>query len=330
MHEAGTLKAPSDRTLNRLIVGMILVLAVGIPLIGALYVVDQYRSPGPSLTDRAILLAEEAVRRNPNQVSARLGLAVAYRDAKRYADAIAQFGEVLRVQPENRDALLGRGRVELETGALAPAQTDLQKLVTVIEADETAVDDPNLEAAYYFLGSALLKQGRTNDALVELTKALQMDATDADALYLYGTAKARTGDNQTAILALRKAALLVPTGWCEPYAALAQAYGALSNAEGVRYAEGMAAGCALQADQARAKLQPLITGMFAADAWAGLGLLAEQLGDQNEAYADYANAYRLDSANFGAVNGLQRLGGLHSPAPTSVPLPSTPTTTGGN
>jgi len=52
----------SDRTQHRLIVGMIMILVIGIPLVGALYFFDQYRDPGPSILGRSTAAGEEAVR----------------------------------------------------------------------------------------------------------------------------------------------------------------------------------------------------------------------------------------------------------------------------
>ena len=55
-------RTPSPRTQNRLIVGAILILVIGIPLVGALYFFDQYRDPGPSILGRSTAAGEEAVR----------------------------------------------------------------------------------------------------------------------------------------------------------------------------------------------------------------------------------------------------------------------------
>ena len=153
MHSARSLRLPSERTLNRLIVGAILVVVIGIPLIAVFYFFDRHVDPGPSLVKRRFSAAEEAVRKEPNRVSARLALATAYLAASRYADAVTQYGEVLRVEPDNRAALLGRGNASVSLGDFTTAQKDYQRMADIAKTGEMAATDPQLETAYYNLGS---------------------------------------------------------------------------------------------------------------------------------------------------------------------------------
>jgi tetratricopeptide (TPR) repeat protein len=323
MNMARTLKAPNDRTLNRLIVGSILVLAIGIPLIAVIYVMDQVRDPGPSILERSITAGEEAVRRDPNQVSARLQLATAYIAAERHEDAISQYDEILQVQPDNRAALMGRGMASIALDNLDGAAADFQKVVDLAKGGEMANVDPQLQAAYYQLGSIALKRGQATQALEPLDNAIRIIRTDADALNLYATALIQTGDATTAVKALRRAIALVPSGWCDPYAQLAQAYTALKDTAGARYATGMVAFCEKRPDEATAVLQPLVGGPYAVDAALGLGLIAEEQGDGSTATAMYSKVLKSDPQNFGAIAGLNRLGatpdhGGQAPAAPSV------------
>ena len=101
----------SDRTLNRLIVGAIVALVIIIPLVGVVYFLDRSTDPGPSMAQRAVAAAEEAVRAQPNNVNARPGA----RDQlppelHRYQAHVNQYGEVLKVVEDHRGALLGRGQ----------------------------------------------------------------------------------------------------------------------------------------------------------------------------------------------------------------------------
>ena len=73
----------SDRTLNRLIVGVIVALVIVVPLIGIIYFFDRNVDPGPSMAQRSITSAEEAVRKEPNNVGARMALATSYVAAQR-------------------------------------------------------------------------------------------------------------------------------------------------------------------------------------------------------------------------------------------------------
>jgi len=323
MHMTRTLKGPTDRTLNRLIVGIVLVLVIGIPVVGVLYFLDRYVDPGPTMLQRSIAAAEEAVRQNPNQVGARMALAVSYAESQRYADAVAQYSEVLKAQADNRLALIERGKAELVLDDLDAAAADFQKLVDAAKGGEMANVDPQLEEAYYNLGAIELKRDRPKEAVIQLSNALRINRTDADALYLLGTALVRTGDYETAATALRKAVALVPSGWCEPYAALDDAYTGLQDAAGAQYAGGMVAVCEGRPVDAKARLEPLTAGPLAVDALLGLGLLAEGQGDGAGAAAYYDQVLAKDPQNFGAITGLNRLGGSgDAHASPSVAAPS--------
>ncbi len=293
--------------LRRMTTAMIVVLVVGVPLIGALYFFDQYRDPGPTLDQRTIAAAEALVRRQPNLVSARIALADAYARAGRPRDAVTQYGEVLREQPTHVAALLGRAAAYEQLGDLDAAAKDYQAEVDAAGNGEMARVDPQLEAAYYGLGAIALKRGDAAQAAVLLDKALAIQPTDADALYLFASARLALGDARSAIEPLRDAVALVPTGWREPYDALSQAYAKQGDAAGSRYATAMSAFCAGHPDEARTTLESLVSGPHAADALLGLGLIAEQSGDGETAAAYYARVLNVDPGNFNAVSGMGRV-----------------------
>lgn len=319
MHMERRLTSPSDRTTKRLIIGSILVLAIGIPLIVVLYLFDQYHTPGPSLVERDILVAEEAVTQNPNLLTARLALAGEYAKNGRLADAVAQYDQILTAEPDAGAALLGRGAVEIALDQLDAAQADFSKVVAAAEGGEMANADPQLELAYFSLGSIALEQGRAQDAVMELAKAIAIKRTDADALNLLGTALLRIGEPQRAVTATRAAIALVPIGWCEPYTQLEAAYTALGDTDGAGYAGGMVALCQERPADAKAKLTPLTTGKYAVDALVGLGLVAEVQNDTAAAQDAYTRAVAVEPTNFGAVTGLGRVGGAQPSGPDATP-----------
>lgn len=334
--KAGLMRMPaafgavSDRTLNRTIIALTLLLVVGLPTTALLYVLDRHVDPGPPIAERQITAGEAAVRAEPNKLSNRLGLALAYAAADRQADAIAQFTEILKAEPTYRAALLGRGDAYFATADLDAAARDYQALVDATDGEEMTAVDPQREAALYGLGSIALKQDRPGDAASYLAKALLINRTDADAFNLMGTALLRIGDATSAIEALRSAIALVPTGWCEPYAQLAQAYAAVKDAAGSAYATGMIAMCEQRSADAEALLTPLADGPYGKDALVGLGLTAENRGDRPAAIAYYSRAYAADPTDFDAVSGLNRLGagtpgnvpGAGGTPGTGVPAPT--------
>lgn len=323
-------RASSDRTLNRLIIGAIAILVIGVPMIGVLYFLDQGRASGPSILERSTAAGEEAVRKNPNQIASRLQLASVYLAADRYADAIAQYDEVLKAQPENRGALMGHGLTSISLEALDVAKTDFQKVVDLAKGGEQANVDPQLEAAYYQLGVVAIAQGQAQAAKDSLEQALRISRTDADALNLYATALLQTGEPQLAVESLRKAVALVPSGWCQPYTQLAVAFTALGDPIGTQYATGMVAACEERPDEAKAALQPLVDGPFGVDALLGIGLIAEDQGDATTATAAYTKVLTTDPQNFAAIGGLNRLGAAPSAAPSSTVAPPSPSAAGSN
>ena len=320
MHSTNRLAAPSDRFTNRLIVACVLVLAIGIPLIAAVYALDRFRPAGPSLVERDIAVAEQAVRENPNLLSARLALADAYSKAERFGDAVAQFDQILATEPDAGRALLGRGSANISLDQLDAAKADFEKVVALAKGGEMAKYDPQLESAYFSLGVIALRQGLPQESVVALAEAIKINRTDADALHLLGTALLQAGQPERAVSATRQAIALVPVDWCEPYAQLSAAYTALGDTAGARYGAAMGTFCEGQPQAAAAALQPLVDGPHAVDALIGLGLIAESGNDAAAARDAYSRALEANPGNFAATTGLARVGGsTSSAAPDGTP-----------
>ena len=301
--------SPSDRTINRMIIGILAILAVGIPLIGALYFFDQTRDPGPSMADRAILAAEDAVQKSPNSITPRFNLAELYAAKGRYPEAITQYDEILKAQPDKAPVLLGRGKAEAALDQLDAAAADFQKVIAGATGKEMSNFDQQLEAAYYNLGAVELKRNHPKEAADLLAKAIKINRTDADTLYLLGTALVQSGDPKTGIDALRLAVALVPTGWCDPYTEMGVAYTAKQDAPGVAYANGMVALCEKRFAEAQTQLSAASSGTYGIDAFIGLGLLAEEQSDHAAAAQAYNKALAIDPKNFAAITGLGRVSG---------------------
>lgn len=306
--------APSDRALSRIIGVLIAIIAIGLPTIGVIYYLDRHVDGGPSISARAVITAEEAVRQNPNQLSLRIGLAQAYVADHRPADAIAQYSVVLDVERTNPTALLGRANLYQEAGRLDAATTDYQALIEVAKDSEMAGIDTSLESAYYGLGAILYAQGKPREAATQLANALRIDATDADALDLIGQSLTAIGDYSAAAEALRDAVSYVPVGWCDPYVHLGQAYQGLADVAGVAYARGMVAMCEGRLADANSVLLPLVGGIHSRDALIGLGLVAEQRGDTTAAADFYLRVLAVEPDDFAAQTGLGRVG-----LPTTAP-----------
>jgi len=333
MSAAPSLRSISDRTLNRLIIAIALVLLVGVPAVAAIYYFDRNVDAGPSLPDRNVASMEQAVRDNPNLVSSRLGLATSYTEARRWSDAIVQYGEVLRIDTANGGALLGRANASEQLGDVDAAAADYQAIIDSGKGAEMAKVNPLLESAYYRLGAIQLQQGKSREAIESFVAALKIDRGDADAMYLLGTAYLKEDEPEKAVFAFHEAVKFIPTGWCEPYQQMAQGFTALKQTEGVQYATGMAAFCAGRPEEGKAALQPLVDGQFGLDALLGLGYIAESQSDWSTAKDSFTRALAKDAQSFNANQGLNRANAALNGGPPPAASPATsasPAATGSN
>ena len=176
-----------------------------------------------------------------------------------------------------------------------------------------------------------MAQGQPGEAIPSLTSALQIDPTNADNLNLLGTAYLETGDASKAVTNLRSAVEFVPTGWCDPYRSLTQAYTKLSNTPEATWASAMVDLCQQQLAKAKQELDAIVGSQAATDAYLGLGMVAESQRDPHAAAAAYRQVLARDPANFNAQAGLARANDvLTAPGAGASPAPSTGPSTGGD
>jgi tetratricopeptide (TPR) repeat protein len=295
-----------EQTLDRLIRIGLVVVVVLVGVGAASYVVNRLNKP-PSLVDRQIEAAEKAVRAQPNETGLRLRLAEIYRAADRPDSALDQYDEVLKLEETQSTALLGRGEVLAEKGDNSGAKESFDKIIDSAGGEEFAGVDPQLEAAYYGLGSVLLEDGQAKKAMKALQRAVKVEAGDADAWNLLGTAALKAGSPALAVKALRQAVLFVPAGWCEPYEGLSKAYRKLHRKAYTQYATAMVDLCEERPADATRRLRPLASGPAAIDAMLGLGMAAEAESNRAAAARWYRKVLAADSENFNARSNLGRL-----------------------
>jgi tetratricopeptide (TPR) repeat protein len=316
---AGTV---SDRRLSLLMRLGVLVLVVGVAAFGTIYYQDQHVNAGPSMVDRQTTSAEAAVTKTPNDINARLTLAADYQLNKRSGDALAQYDIILKAAKGNRFALLGQGSVLIAQGNLTAAAASYKQITAGNAKGEFAGADPQLQEAYYYLGSIAVKQGNTKDALFELQAALGIDPQDSDSLYLQGLAQMQAGAPQLAIDAFNKALLFVPSGWCEPYTQLALAYTKQHSAPQATYNAAMADFCHNKTTDAKRLLMTLSKGPQAVNAMLELGLIAQTGSSNAEAVTWYQKVLTIDRTNAAAIVNLKQLGSGPAPSKAS-PSPKT-------
>lgn len=315
------LESVSEATLDRLIRAGLVAVVIGIALVGAVYYLDRHPLTGPSLVERQTAAAEDAVRKHPNNLGLRLQLANVYRDAKQPGNAVEQYEAILKIDPGQRTAMLGKGEVLAGQGKLPQAARSFRDVISKSGGGEFAAVDPQLESAYYGLGSVALELGQPRDAIKALRRAVSIEATDADAWNLLGTAALNDGSPKLAVAALRRAVLLVPTGWCQPYKRLSDAYRTLKSRARAEYAGAMVDLCEKRPADAASRLRPLTSGPGRVDVLVGLGMVAESQSERAGAIRWYRKALTADKSNFAARTALGRLGvgTAHQSGQSSLP-----------
>jgi tetratricopeptide (TPR) repeat protein len=302
----------SEQKLKRFIRALSLILVVGTIAFAAFYVLDRWLASPPPIVDQQVAALEQGVRDNPNDIAARGQLADTYVRKGRFQDAVTQYDAILATGRAEELARFGRAAAYLGLGRLDDAARDYEAVVEIAKGGEMATVDRTLEAAYYGLGSIAMQQNRPADAITHLEKALAITRSDADALYLLGTAFVATGQSDKAVIVLRASIVFVPIGWSEPYVALRDAYAASGKSALSAWAGAMADLASGQPDKAEPALVALVDGEAAVDATVGLGLLYESRGDTGQAGAWYTRALELQPDNNAALLGMSRVGATPS------------------
>jgi protein O-mannosyl-transferase len=176
------------------------------------------------------------------------------------------------------------------------AQAALWRDSKTLFSHTIAVTGPN-PTAHHALGLALYREGRVEDAIAELRKALEISDRYADAAAALGEASLRAGRNDEALDAYR---LAVRDGVRDP--AVRAKFAAALSAEGTRR---MRAGDPAGAEAALREAVEVLPGD--AVAHATLGVALARAGKLDEAERELAAAVSLDPANGGYAANLQRI-----------------------
>lgn len=325
MFRVTSLGKMDDRQLNRWIKRVVALLVVGTIAFVAFYTFDRWRPATTPIVDQRLATLEQAVRDKPDDVASRGQLADTYVAKGRFDDALVQYNAIVAGGTDVELATYGRAGAYMGLVQLDNAAKDYQAVVDIARGGEMANVDPMLEAAYYSLGSIAMQQAKPADAITFLEKALAIKRSDADALYLIGTAYVATGATDKAETVLRAAVAFVPIGWKEPYTALAEGFTKAGKTAMAEWASAMADLAAGKPDLAEPRLLAIADGDAALDAAIGLGLLYETKGDTATAAQWYGKALAKSPDNAAARLGMGRVG----PAASALPALPAPGASGG-
>ena len=263
---------------------------------GSYYYYDRYvdKSGYVSPIQQSITELEEALRKNPSDVNVRLSLAETYMASGRYESAIEQASQVYQADSENERALFVLGLALASTSQYDQAIEPLKKFASIREKGEMANVDSALETALYFLGESYLQESQPEKAIPVLVRALEINRTDADAMYKLGQAYAATGRHEEAITSYENAIRFVPD-FAEVYQGMVESYLTLNQPTHAAYARGMLAYSIKDYEGARVELeQVVLTEPDFVPSYLGLGLTYERLGDYQTALAYAELALEMD------------------------------------
>jgi tetratricopeptide (TPR) repeat protein len=166
-----------------------------------------YQSRGDARTnagafEQAIADFGEAIRLRPDNVPALSGRARAKFSLKRFSDALDDYGEAIRLSPAAADLYVERGHVHLSRGDANASILDLNEAIKL---------DPRNASAFNNRGLAFRKNGDFDRALNDYVIAIEINPVYALAYANRGHLQAARGQTNAAIDDLQQALLLDPS-----------------------------------------------------------------------------------------------------------------------
>ena len=163
---------------------------------------------------------KQIVLLEPDSASFHALKAESYAEDEKYSEAIREYQEVLKKDPNFPGAHFGLGEIYYQT-TNPEAEGELHRALE---------EDPNHPAANYYLAEILLRSQKAAEALPLLQLAVRGDPKLAMAQFQLGKCYLALGDFEKALEALMKAAALDPKAK-ETHYQLAQVYGRLKRDE---------------------------------------------------------------------------------------------------
>jgi len=144
---------------------------------------------------------ERAVNGGTADLETRLRLAYTYQQNSLYREALREYEQVLKTNPDNIRALYNKGLVELETGKNRAAERSLTRVLELSPAHALAA---------YSLGRHYVDSGEYERALAISILAADAHPDDADLQYTVGLALEKLGRFTEASARFEAALELVP------------------------------------------------------------------------------------------------------------------------
>ncbi len=157
---------------------------------------------------QAVTYFENAARANPDSVVAVTELGVALFSSSRVTEAEQQFKKALVMNPKYTDARFDLASVEGENGKLEASASDFKEVLA--ERSDYPKAREHLGDVLFALGDQLAKSGANEQAVLRYREALEYRATDVELHTSLGAALARLGRMNEARTELEMAVHLNP------------------------------------------------------------------------------------------------------------------------
>lgn len=167
------------------LVGAVVIFLILMFAVTGLIVHRVYFQPQVARTaiERDMLKFKEAIKKNPNDADAYIGLADVYLEMQDPQSAINVLNKAIEIKPKSWSA-------HFEMGRAYDAQNKTGKAIDQF-AQATAIDPYN-ELAFYQLGRLYQKQKNYGQAIQAYKKTLKINPTLADAHYYMGNCYEKT------------------------------------------------------------------------------------------------------------------------------------------
>ncbi len=169
--------------------------------------------------DEAKALFLEAIKLDPKNSVAYFGLGDVYVGLNQQADAIKNYEDSLRNNPNLTEIFVPLGVLYFQTGEIAKADDLLTKALAT---------NANNSETQFFLGLVRASQNKNEDALTAFAKAKSLDANNAEIYHNTGEVLTRLKRQTEAIPEYQKAVIIKP-GYFEAWLGLGDALSALGK-----------------------------------------------------------------------------------------------------
>lgn len=165
---------------------VVLALAVGFLIYTVIRIRIEDRNSSPAA--RAVKNLAGAVKKDPNNITARLRLADAMAADGRVREAAEQYNTVLNQSEDEPGALAGLAQIAMDKGEWRTAEGYWRRILDKLSSQPYSNVDQRVEKAYYYLGSTLMELKEYEEATTYLKEALRIRKDASDTYFLMAIA----------------------------------------------------------------------------------------------------------------------------------------------